>query len=74
MPRDVASFLDRRSACGDYSEDPFADDSRDDFMADQSALYCSGTERELKRLRSKYAGNAQVNGALDALERDLQQR
>lgn len=74
MPRDVASFLDRRSACGDFREDIGFDDDRDDFMADQSAMYCSGTERELKRLREKYAARADVIAALDRLEADLQTR
>ena len=74
MPRDVGSFLDRRSACSDFSAaDPF-DDDRGDFMADQSAMYCSGTDRELKHLRAKYAGRADVIAALDRLEADIARR
>ena len=74
MPRDVGSFLDRRSACSDFREaDPF-DDDRGDFMADQSSMYCSGTDRELKHLRPKYAGRPDVIAALDRLEADIARR
>ncbi len=73
LPRDVASFLDRRSACGDFSEDASFGDG-DDFMASQSAMYCSGTDAELKKLRQKYAARADVIAALDRLEADLQSR
>lgn len=74
LPRDVGSFLDRRSACGDYRGDAFFDDDRSDFMADQSAMYCSGTERELKSLRAKYASRPDIIAALDRLEADLGNR
>ena len=74
LPRDVGSFLDRRSACSDFSADDPFDNDRGDFMADQSAMYCSGTDRELKHLRAKYAGRADVLAALDRLEADIQRR
>ena len=74
LPRDVSSFIDRRSACGDArSEDPF-DDDREDFMADQSALYCAGTDRELTRLREKYKDRSDVLAALNHLEAQLESR
>ncbi len=74
MPRDVGSFLDRRSACGDARTDDVFDDGRDSFMMDQSAMYCTGTDAELKRLRTKYAARPDVLAALDRLEADIENR
>lgn len=74
MPRDVGRFLDQRSACDHFrNEDPF-DDDRGDFLADQSSMYCTGSDRELAFLREKYADRPDVLAALQDLEDRIEGR
>lgn len=73
LPRDVQGFIDRRSACAHYRTDDAFDNDGADFIAGQSAMYCTGTDAELTRLRRKYAARDDVTAALDALEADIEQ-
>lgn len=73
MPSDVNRYLKDRAACGSYSEPSFFDDDGFGFGGNQSALFCGGSEGELKRLREKYAGRNDVQQALDRLERQLEE-
>lgn len=70
MPEDVVDYMERRTACGSFRNDA-AFGEREDFMADQSRLYCTGTTAELNALRAKYANNAQVWEALRDFEANL---
>lgn len=71
MPAEVSDFMDRREACAHFSnEDPY-DSDRADFLRDQAAMYCTGSDAELTRLRQTYAANPDVLERLDNLERDL---
>ena len=71
MPADVADFMDRREACAHFSNEEPYDTERADFLREQAAMYCTGSDAELERLRSRYAGNPDVLERLGNLERDL---
>ena len=73
MPSDVNRFLKDRATCNTYSQDALFDDDVLGLAADQGALFCSGSEEQLARLRSKYSARPDVLRALDRLETQIDQ-
>jgi hypothetical protein len=65
---DIAAFAERRGQCDHFrGEDPY-DKARAEFLREQIAKYCSGTDAELATLKQKYARDSAVMKSLDAYE------
>lgn len=58
--RSVETFTVRRDQCDHFRGEEAYDKARGRFLAAQMRKYCKGTDRELKRLRVKYAKNRAV--------------
>lgn len=72
MPKDVVRFMERRAACDHFRNEDAYDDDRGSFLASQSALYCTGTDGELRGLRAKYAAAPEIIDALRRFEAELE--
>lgn len=62
LPDDVQSFVDRREMC-DYFRGEIPDQTdadRMDTVDNAMDKYCTGTDRELSRLKQKYSENARI--------------
>ncbi len=72
LPHDVARFIDRRDSCEHFmGEEPY-DAERRAFLNKAVAQTCTGNDIRLKKLRTKYTGNALVIGALKNYEDDIE--
>lgn len=71
-PTDVEQFMDRRQLCDHYrGEEPY-DAERAAFLAKRMELTCTGTDRELRRLKEKYQDDAEIMRVLDQFEEDVE--
>jgi hypothetical protein len=68
LQRDIATFTTRRDLCDHFrGEEPY-NAARAREIAAKVKRYCIGTDRELQRLRKKYAHNPRVLKTLNAYE------
>lgn len=72
LPSDVTDFMSRRSSCDHFRNEDMTGGDRNDFLAEQSSLYCSGTDAELAGLREKYAADPGVIEALRSFEASIE--
>lgn len=72
LPSDVTDFMSRRSSCDHFRNEDMTGGDRNDFLAEQSSLYCSGTDAELAGLREKYAAAPAVIEALRSFEASIE--
>lgn len=55
MPTDVARFIEKRDGCDHFrGEEPY-DAERREFLLKNMNKLCKGTDRQLARLKKKYA-------------------
>lgn len=70
LPNDVGAFLANREACdhfrGEVIDPPDAELKKE--RNENSATYCTGTDRQLARLKKKYAKRHDVMKELSGLE------
>lgn len=72
LPADVVQFTERRSLCDHFrGEEPY-DAARRRFLEENLTRYCTGTDRELAALRSKYKNNAAAMKALRSFEDNIE--
>jgi hypothetical protein len=68
LPAPIRSFTTRRDQCDHFrGEEPYYA-ARAREIAAKMKRYCAGTDRELRRLRKKYAHNPRVLKTLNAYE------
>ena len=66
LPADVQSFIDTRQACDHFRGEPWdpGDEpeikERREFIFESIKKYCTGTDKRLRELRSKYRDNPRV--------------
>jgi hypothetical protein len=64
LPADVLKFKEHRDLCDHFrGEDPY-DKERRKFLEENLKQYCTGTDRELASLKTKYKNNEAVLKAL----------
>lgn len=70
LPNDVVKFMERRDACDHFrGEVANVDDTkRLQEIIRQANRLCRGTDKQLAKLRKKYAGDAAVIGGLKQYE------
>jgi len=73
LPQEVEAFVVERDACDHFRGEPTEGDSpeqmeRRAFVQESLEIYCSGTDRRLAALKSRYSGNAAVISALGKYE------
>ena len=67
-PRDVRVFVDRYDACQHFlGEEPY-DDARRRFLGKSIDDTCTGNDRQLRKLKSAYAGDAGIMRVLDGMD------
>jgi hypothetical protein len=72
VPVDVAEFKDRRDLCDHFrGEEPY-DEERRKFLAENVRTYCTGTDRELALLKTKYKDNIAVVRILGLYEEHIE--
>ena len=68
LPADVVKFTERRDLCDHFrGEDPY-DEERRKFLKENVKKYCTGTDKELASLKTKYNNNEAVLKALAEYE------
>jgi hypothetical protein len=68
LPADVVKFKERRDLCDHFrGEEPY-DRERRTFLEENLKRYCTGTDKELASLKTKYKGNETVLKALGEYE------
>lgn len=67
-PAEVASFLERRELCDHLRGEDLREDSRIETL-NQS---CAGTDRELARLKRKYAADSTILARLNSFELNIE--
>jgi hypothetical protein len=73
MPADVTRFIDRRAACDHLrGEEPY-DPERAEFLDKAINENCSGTDKELRLLRKRYAKNPVIKAKLAKYEDDVEE-
>jgi hypothetical protein len=66
LPPDIQSFIDARELCDHFRGEPWSvgDEpeikARHDFIFENIKKYCTGTDRQLGELRSKYRENPEI--------------
>ncbi len=71
-PADLARFIERRDACDHFrGEDPY-DEERRKFLQQKMAELCTGTDKELLRLKSKYRSDNKVTAKLNQYEAQIE--
>ncbi len=72
LPNDVTRFVERRDRCDHFrGEEPY-DAQRRAFLARQLRRSCSGTDRRLAALKSKYRDSPSTRSVLDAYEPSIE--
>ena len=73
-PSDVEEFIDRREICDHFrGEEPY-DADRAKFLADQIKETCSGTDKELRNLKQRYADDDTIMQILNRFEEEIESR
>jgi hypothetical protein len=76
FPHDVSEFLANREACdhfrGEVIDPPDAELKKE--RNENIATYCTGTDKQLMRLKKKYAKRRDVMKELNALEPQIEAR
>ena len=73
FPREVTEFMVRRDGCDHFRGEDAYDGDRAAYIASNIRALCSGTDRKLAELRTKYARNADVTAALSGYESRIEQ-
>ena len=72
LAADVEHFIERRDNCDHFrGEEPYDQDRRA-FLQKQLREFCTGTDRELAKLKQKYQSNATVTKMLDRYEPQIE--
>lgn len=67
-PRDVRVFADRHDACQHFlGEEPY-DDERRRLLEKSIRETCTGNDKQLRKLKSAYAGDARMMQVLDGMD------
>ncbi len=80
LPDEVAAFVELRDGCDHFRGEPWpeGDDpgskSRRQFILQNLKETCTGTDRQLRKLRSKYRNNKLINEFLKGYEDRIEQR
>ena len=72
LPEDVARFIERRDACDHFRGEEAYDAKRRQFLEQETAKLCVGSDKQLAELRKKYAGNKAVITKLDDYEPEIE--
>jgi hypothetical protein len=68
LPPDVTAFMTRRNECDHYRGEDSPDPTRRAQIDAELTRLCTGSDRELARLKRKHARNAAVLRALDVYQ------
>ena len=72
LPRDLAKFIERREGCDHFRGEEAYDEERRKFLLMRMKQLCTGTDRQLERLKSKYRTQARVMKKLDSYEPSIE--
>jgi hypothetical protein len=72
FPSDVANFKERRDICDHFrGEEPYNEERRK-FLEENLKKYCTGSDKELASLKTKYRNNEAVLKALAGYEERIE--
>lgn len=72
LPLDVAAFKERRDLCDHFrGEEPY-DEERKRFLEESEKKYCTGTDKELASLKTKYKNHTLVLIVLSEYEASIE--
>ncbi len=72
LPEDVAKFKERRDLCDHFRGEDAYDEERGKFLAESMKKYCTGTDKELTSLKTKYNNNAAILKTLADYEENIE--
>lgn len=65
LPREVRSYVARRDSCDHFRGEDSPDEQRRKEIEAATLRFCTGTDRQLARLKRTYAHNRAVQRRLD---------
>ena len=72
LPDDAARFIERRDLCDHFRGEDAYDEERRLFLEKSLREFCTGTDRELARLKGIYRENGPVIRKLDTYEENIE--
>ena len=72
LPKDVASFIEKRDLCDHFRVEPPYDEERRIFLHKNMVELCTGSDQELADLKAKYEDNTAVLKKLSIYEEDIE--
>jgi len=72
LPKEVASFIERRDLCDHFRGEPPYDEERRLFLLKNMVELCTGSDQELAHLKTKYRNNQTVLKTLSIYEEDIE--
>ena len=72
LPADVLAFVHKRESCDHFRGEEAYDEDRQAFLNEMIAKECTGTYRDLAKLRAAYAENPEVLASLSQFETQIE--
>ena len=77
LPPEVAAFIADRELCDHFRSEPAEGSSPEEverrtYVQESATIHCSGTDRRLSALRSRYSADAEVSAALSNFESNIE--
>lgn len=72
LPKDVQEFISRRDQCDHFRNEPAEDEQRQAEVAEAADKFCTGTDKDLARLKRTHAADKAVQDALSAYDPNIE--
>lgn len=76
LPADVEKFVKQRNGCDYYRGEPYPEDEggrdRREFLIENMKRLCTGSDKELARLKVKYQSSPKIMKILEKYESDIE--
>ena len=72
LPKEVASFIEKRDLCDHFRGEPPYDEERRIFLHKNMIELCTGSDQDLANLKAKYRDNPTVLKKLSIYEEDIE--
>ena len=71
-PNDVREFMKKRDLCDHFRGEPAYDEERRKFLLKNMIEFCTGTDKQLMELKTKYKADKAIIKSLSIYEADVE--
>lgn len=71
-PNDVREFMEKRDLCDHFRGEPAYDEERRKFLLKNMIELCTGTDKQLMELKTKYKADKAIIKSLSIYEADVE--